>query len=132
MHDRRQKVSVDRQCSDWLPVSSGVLQGSVLGPILFLVFINDIDTDVISKLSKFADDAKLAKVVNSAQDAEILQRDLSKLEEWAKEWLMSFNTAKCKVLHLGKNNVKHEYALNGKPIGVVNSERDLGVQLTEL
>jgi hypothetical protein len=87
--------------------------GSVLGPLLFTVFINDIDQSVISSLLKFADDAKLFRVIYSSDDVESLRTDLGKLFEWSKEWLMLFNVEKCKVMHLGRNNDRCSYSLDG-------------------
>ena len=125
--DRRQRVNIEGEYFIWSRVSSGVPQGSVLGPILFFFYINDIDAEIISKLSKFADDTKTGKVVNSTRDADELRADLRKLEEWSSKWLMPFNTEKCKVLHLGKNNACHEYSLNGMVMNTVEKEKDLGI-----
>ena len=72
LSNRRQRVCVEGELSEWAPVKSGVPQGSVLGPLLFLIYINDIDEDIISKCEKFADDSKVAKVVNNTDDAELL------------------------------------------------------------
>ena len=79
---------------------SGVPQGSVLGPVLFLLFINDLDISISSNVLKFADDTKLYRVVDNEQDGHMLQRDLDVLCKWAETWKMSFNVDKCKVFSL--------------------------------
>ena len=76
-------------------------QGSVLGPVLFLVYINDIDIGLITKLSKFADDSKLCKNVCLDSDRDALQQDLNRLYEWSQQWQMQFNVDKCSIIHLG-------------------------------
>ena len=83
LRNRRQRVCVDGEFSDWVEVSSGVPQGSVLGPVLFLIYINDLDNGLLSKLGKFADDSKLCKGVNNTIDAGILASDLAQLEKWS-------------------------------------------------
>jgi len=108
-HGRRQRVCIDGYKSTWKVVSSGVPQGSVLGPILFLIFINDLDSKLISSIIKFADDTKLFDIVNTDVDREIIQHDLSQLVDWSDKWLMPFNISKCVVLHLGKSNREYDY-----------------------
>jgi len=88
-------------------VTSSVPQGSVLAPILFLVFINNLESRVMSRVLKFADDTKILRRIRSSEDNSILQEDLNKLVEWTSKWLM-FNAQKCKVMHIGKNNKQHE------------------------
>ena len=127
LHNRRQKVKIEDEYSEWIKVTSGVPQGSVLGPILFLIYINDLDTDVIAKLSKFADDTKAARVVNNQDDANEMKSQLSKLELWSDKWLMKFNEDKCHVLHLGNKNNNYNYSLNDKPLENIQVERDLGI-----
>ena len=129
--DRKQRVVVNGENSEWEQVVSGVPQGSVLGPILFTVFINDLDDTIKSKISKFADDTKLIGQAGSTEETDILQEDLERLNEWAKKWQMSFNADKCKVLHIGKKNMKAQYKIDGKNIGAVREEKDLGVMVTD-
>ena len=124
---RRQQVSVNKECSNWRDVTSGVPQGSVLGPVLFIIYINDLDTYLVSKIGKFADDTKMCKGVNCISDADILQKDLRNLENWAKDWQMEFNKEKCLVLHVGKLNKHFNYKLGDKELKSSVNERDLGI-----
>ena len=109
---RTQRVSVKGTLSDPLPVWSGIPQGSVLGPILFLICINDLLEEIQSSGKLFADDSKLFRRIKSLHDRNILQQDLMKLQEWSKKWLLKFNDSKCKVMHLGRNNPEYDYYMN--------------------
>ena len=101
--DRRQRVVVDGEVSSWKPVLSGVPQGSVLGPILFVVYINDLEEGVSGKILKFADDTKLCRKVKEIGDKQNLQDDIDKLVKWSEKWqIFFFNFGKCKCLHTGK------------------------------
>ena len=86
-----QRVVVNGKPSEWSPVRSGVPQGSILGPVLFVIFINDLDEGVRNHILKFADDTKLFSQVSTNEDAEKLQKDLSILNEWSNEWSILFN-----------------------------------------
>jgi hypothetical protein len=78
---RKQRVSINGSKSEWATVTSGVPQGSVLGPLLFIIYINDLDVGINSSISKFADDTKIGRVINTAEDNIALQEDLDKLVE---------------------------------------------------
>ena len=112
LKDREQRVVLLGSNSKWTRVKSGVPQGSVLGPLLFLIYFKDID-DICSNLLKFADDTKVFSVVQTQNDIDKLQRDLLNMGKWSQDWLMLFNVDKCKVMHLGINNTKVNYELNG-------------------
>ena len=105
-------------------------QGSVLGPVFFLVYINDIDEGVTGIISKFADDTKIANNVASNEQTKEMQNNLDKLSEWGQTWQMSFNENKCKVMHIGYRNEKAQYSLNGTQLKSVDSEVDLGVTIS--
>ena len=113
--------------SGWKSVRSGVPQGSVLGPLLFLIYINDIDRGICNNILKFADDTKLFGVAATGEDVRKLQADLNRMYSWSQEWLMLFNVKKCKVMHLGYNNDMANYEMNGNVLETVEEERDLGV-----
>ena len=137
--DRKQRVVLNGHASEWRPVLSGVPQGSVLGPLLFLVFINDIDGAVdvtASVIFKFADDSKVLRQVESEEDRLALQADIDSLFKWSEDWQMLFNASKCKVLHFGKRNPRFNYTMGGyAPAGTVlqvdTEEKDLGVVVHE-
>ena len=98
--------------SEWKSVTSGVPQGSVLGPLLFIIFVNDMDQSILSQLLKFADDAKLFRCVSDLDSVDALKDDLKSLCQWAEEWQMLFNVDKCKVMHFGTNNKREKYSIN--------------------
>jgi len=127
LSDRWQRVCLDGVCSSWRKVWSGVPQGSVLGPILFLIFINDLDDHLSAKVLKFADDTKLFNTVDNQQHGQSLQNDIDILGNWALNWQMKFNVEKCKVVHYGKSSIRFQYSLYGQPIAESTEEKDLGV-----
>ena len=111
---------------------SGVPQGSVLGPILFLIYINDLDgaARLVNILRKFADDTKLGKTVSTERAKEELQQALNEMCTWADKWGMAFNVAKCKVMHVGHNNPRYQYTMNGEVLQTTDQEVDIGVTIT--
>jgi len=124
---RKQRVVLNGEKSSWIDVTSGVPQGSVLGPILFIIYINDMDVNIVNKFWKFADDSKMLGKVGSEQDIVTLKNNLQKLIDWSDRWQMPFNINKCKVLHMGISNPLIEYEIKGEKIQVVEQEIDLGV-----
>jgi len=114
LNNRQQRVVINGSESAWGPYKSGVPQGSVLGPLLFIIFINDIDLAPldIDILNKFADDTKLGHRINSDLDRSSLQTCLNNLCDWATMWGMKFNEGKCNVMHFGKNNPRYDYFMN--------------------
>ena len=107
LSNRTQRVVIGNAVSDWHNVLSGVPQGSVLGPLLFLIFINDMPSATSHLCKLFADDTKLIATIKDAQDATQLQVDIDALVSWSKSWLMNFNEGKCKVLFFEKRRTNH-------------------------
>ena len=133
LHDRQQRVTIGDSSSDWTPVSSGIPQGSVLGPILFLIYINDLPGAIDCRIKFFADDAKLYLKVNSLVQADQLQGNVTRSENWADIWRMFFNYKKCKKFHVtvGNKDINATYIMHdkGQPVSLeqVEVEKDLGI-----
>jgi len=98
---RHMRVMVQDTFSKWIKVLSGVPQGSVLGPLLFLIFVNELPDWIVSSMKMFADDTKTWTMVDEIEDSKTLQADLDKLVRWSEIWLLKFNVEKCKVMHIG-------------------------------
>ena len=116
---RKQKVVLNGEESSWGDICSGVVQGSCLGPGLFIMFINDIDNavDVLnSVMSKFADDTKWGKIVEKEEDQEAFQEGINNLMKWANDWQMEFNVDKCHIMHLGNKNKEFKYTMGGQEL----------------
>ncbi len=129
---RKQRVLIEGTCSEFLPVLSGVPQGSILGPLLFNLYINDLPLCTISPLYLFADDAKCQKRIMSLTDCHTLQRDLDALVAWSKEWKLQFSPHKCKVMSISRCRSKHiyNYCLDGVLLERVDNFTDLGVTVS--
>jgi len=105
--NRPQNVKVNDTLSEWLEVPSGVPQGTVLSPLLFLIYINDLPDvcDNYSKLFLFADDAKIYSYIRNAYDSMCLQHNTNKLQQWTQNWELALNTDQCIVCRYGRNTV---------------------------
>ena len=134
LSNRRQRVVIDGEHSEQVPVTSGVPQGSVLGPCLFLLYINDLAKDLDSTVRLFADDTIAYMTVDSSDDAKLLQQDLDKLAKWEVLWQMKFHPDKCQVLRVSKkrHNVchNHTYTLHGHALEIVDNVKYLGVTIS--
>ena len=127
---RSQVVKVNDEESVSAPVLSGIPQGSVLGPLLFILYINDLPEILNCETFLFADDTKIFREISSKEDSLALQSDIDELESWSKKWLLKFNIEKCHVLTLGKlENIKHthRYLICQNELEHVFDEKDLGV-----
>ena len=118
--DRYQRVVLDGVHSDWLPITSGVPQDSILGPLLFLVYVNDLPSYINSRSSivLFADDSKLYNSIDLPDSTLYLQNDLDNIHKWSLDWAMKFNESKCQVLRISRKKTKTvaEYYLDGNDI----------------
>ena len=130
--DRRQRVVVDGEVSSWKSVLNGVPQGSVLGPLLFLVYtlyIDDLEEGVSGNILKFADDTKLFRKTKEIGDKQNLQDDIDTLVRWSEKWQMLFNFGKCKCLYTGPGNTGMNYEIGGTILSKTVKEKDLWVSM---
>ena len=129
--NRSQRVFINNIASENSNVTSGVPQGSVLGPTLFLIFINDISENISSHIKIFADDTKIYRSIQSQNDIQTLQNDIDLLSQWSLTWKLLFNSNKCMHLHVGRDPFHSTYSMPDatarNPISKSNCERDLGV-----
>ena len=121
--DRRQRVVVDGEISNWKSVLSGVPQGLILGPLLFLIYINDLDDNITSNLQKCG--TQVFRKVNTDGDKQHLQNNLNRLVKYAEKWQMLFNFGKCKCLHTGHGNLDANYIMGDTVLGTMVKEKDL-------
>ena len=127
LNNRQQIVKINNESSTTLHVKSGIPQGSVLGPILFILYINDLPDQINSNLKIFADDTKIFRAVQSLEDKSSLETDLAKLIEWSTKWQLPFNVEKCKVIHYGSLNPNNRYRMGNAELTTDLQEKDLGV-----
>lgn len=131
LSNRLHRVKLDSYCSGDLPVTSGVPQGSILGPILFLVYINDLFSAITSaNLFLFADDSQCFRQIKSITDSSLLQSNLDAITDWSVKWNMKYNVSKCAHLRFGTNIVDQTYTLNGISIPATPTFRDVGILLS--
>ena len=131
LSDRSQRVVVDGAHSEWGSVDSGVPQGSVLGPLLFLTHINDLPRVVTSQCRLFADDCLLYRAIRTREDQIALQEDLNNLQVWANEWGMRFNASKCEVLRIRRGHpLECFYTIDGHVLSEVENAKYLGVYIS--
>ena len=139
--NRVQRVSVNGSDSKWQNVMSGIPQGSILGPVLFIIYMNDLPENITSEIYLFADDTKIYCVIETINDQRILQSDIRKLEDWSRKWLLKFHPGKCKQLTIGNKpdkrypgitvtvtrNYYMKQSQQSKAINSVSEEKDIGV-----
>ena len=137
VYNRQQRVVINGCKSSWTEVKSGMPQGLILGPVLFVLFINDMPDRVNSACRLFADDTKLYRVVSSQHDQNSLQSDIASFCQWSKDWLLKFNSDKCKAVQYGKHNFNSQCEMSSSDgtttiIQTAESEKDLGVHFTDM
>lgn len=132
LNNRSQFVFINNSSSDSLQVTSGVPQGSVLGPLLFLIYINDLPAHVTCNIRMFADDCVIYKTINNTSHQNSLQENINHLQQWCDCWLMTLNPNKCKVVTFSRrrNPLAYSYAINNIPLEAAPSYKYLGVTIT--
>ena len=130
MTNRMQSVKVNDSFSSFETVDSGVAQGTLLGPLMFILFLNDVENIIDHEncsIILYADDSKTYGASGTINECEKMQQNLSRLAQWCENWQLSINMDKCEVLHVGKNNLNYQYEMNGLNITSKHYCRDLGV-----
>ena len=133
LKERTMRTVIRDQESSWKKVISGAPQGTVLAPVMFAVYINDMIKGVDSYMNMFADDAKILRRIVNKEDQDTLQQDLDVIWRWSQIWEMEFNTKKCSVIEMGRGNrrLTKNYKMGNTLISRRMEEKDLGVMFTE-
>ena len=136
MTERKQKVVVNGTKSDPTAVISGIPQGSVLGPLLFLIYVNDLPEIVKSIIKLFADHTKLYRSINNESDRILLQKDLDAVMDWSSKWQLPFSTKKCKTMTVGaQGSIMGKYTIdtegNKTMLTLVKEAKDLGIKFDD-
>ncbi len=129
LSNRKQRVVINGTAWHWAPVTSGVPQGSVPRPVLFIIYINDIDVGLNTFISKSSDDTKIGNSIVDDRDRLNLQKDLRKISQWSERWEMPFNVNKYHILLVGKRKQKFDYEMIGVKLDSVQRVKDLGVSV---
>ena len=127
LKERKQRVVIGENVSSWAEITSGVPQGSVIGPLLFVLFTNNLPETLKNLTKLYADDTKILNEMLSSASTLSLQSDLDLAFKWTQDWLVKFNISKCMVMHFGRNNKKSPLYINEKKLNITESESDLGV-----
>ena len=131
--EREIRVVLNGQAAPWVKTNAGVPQGSVLGPLLFLVFINDVVDDIETDINLFADDTSLMNIIDQLIESyDETNRDLATLAKWADQWLVTYNASKTVSLHISKHRDKvtlPHLTLKGTPIAEAETHRHLGIDI---
>ena len=127
LSNREQCVVLNGCKSGWQKVLSGVPQGSILGPLLFTIYVNDLPQSISSSVFMFADNTRLIHPIHTTNDHNHLQSDLNYLLQWCAKWQLNFNISKCRYIHYGKKHAFGGYNINGQPLTSVDYHKDLGV-----
>ena len=133
LQGREMRTVIKDTNSSWREVTSGVPQGSVLAPIMFQVYINDMTRGITSYVNLFADDAKLMRIIKDENDCKELQNDIDKIHAWSQRWKLEFNTKKCHVVEFGKSKKRPSwiYRMGTEPVLKSKDEKDLGVVIQD-
>ena len=132
LFDRKQRVIIENSPSNYIHVASGVPQGTILGPLLFLIFINDMADEIFwSKIKLYADDSKVYSEINNANDVNNLQADINRLSDWTNSWQLNLSIQKCSVLHLKPKETPDVYLIDNIPLPSSDFMKDLGVIMSQ-
>jgi hypothetical protein len=130
LKSRSMRVELRGVLSELIDVLSGVPQGSVLGPLLFFLYVNELPNWIKNNMRMFADDTKVWKTITEISDGVSLQEDLNRLSEWSERWMIQFNTEKCKIMHVGHNlDTKYfmKISTGTTELKAITEEKDLGI-----
>ena len=133
---RMQRVVICGTYSSWSPVLSGVPQGTILGPVLFILYVNDISPGILSTVKLYADDTKVYREISdTARDTVILQSDLFHLKSWSEAWQLNFNANKCEIMRVTHNRDKSvpifSLVPRGELLSSVSAVKDLGITISQ-